>query len=184
MGSAWLPADKDDQFFRRERIDVLRAHHESIGNAQAVHAVGDFDVIDHAAADEGDFAAGRGGDVHDLLDARDRRGEAGDDHFARRRAREFLDARTDVSLRRRVAGALDVGAVAEQREHAFRAVAGEGVQVKRLAVNRSRVHLEIAGVNDDSDRSADGERDAVNRAVRDADEFDLEHADFQLASRE
>ena len=173
-GLGLAAADQHHQFFRRERIDVLRAHHQAVGNAQAVHAVRDLDVIDHAAADESDFAADGGGDVHDLLDARDRRCEAGDDHFARRRAREFLDARADGPLRRRVAGALDVGAVAEQREHAFRAVAREGVQVKRLAVDRRRVHLEIAGVNDDSDRSANGERDAVNRAVRDADELDFE----------
>ena len=183
-GLGLAAADQDNQLFRRKRIDVLRAHHQAVGNAQAVHAVRDLDVVHHAAADERDLAAGRRGDVHDLLDARNRRREAGDDHLARRRAREFLDARADRSLRGRVAGTLDVGAVAEQREHAFLAVARERVQVKRLAVDGRGIHLEIAGVNHDADRSANGQRDAVNRAVRDADEFDLERPDFQLASRE
>ena len=144
----------------------------------------DFDVVHHAAADEGDFAVHAPGDVDDLLNALNRRGEAGENHAARRRAAEFFDARHDGALRRRVARALDVGAVAEKREHAFAAVPRKGVQIERRAVDGRLINLEIAGVNDDADRRANGQRHAVDRAVRDADEFDFERADFHQAPRD
>ena len=124
------------------------------------------------------------GDVHDLLDARNRAGEAGDQHLARRRAAQLLDAVPHGAFRRRVAGPLDIGAVAEERQHALLAVARKGVQVERLAVDRRRVHLEIAGVDDHAHRRADGQRHAVDRAVRDVDELDLERPDLDACVRE
>ena len=181
IGSAWLPLTITTIFSGGKRIDVLRANHQAVRNAQAVHAVGQFHVIDHAAADEGNFPPRSGRDVNDLLDARNRRREAGHDHLARGRARQFLDARANAALGRRVAGPLDIGAVAEQREDAFRAVAREGMQVKRLPVDRRLVHLEIAGVNHDADRSANRQRHAVDGAVRDAYELHFENADFDFA---
>ena len=90
---------------------------------------------------------------------------------------KFFEAHHDGALRRREAGPLDVGAVAEEREHAFLSVAREGVQVERLSVDRRGVHFEIAGVNDDSDGRANRERDAINGAVRDVQIFDLKRAD-------
>ena len=44
------------------------------------------------------------------------------------------------------------------------------------------INLEIAGVNDDAERRADGERDTVNRAVRDGNEFYLVWPDFDAAA--
>ena len=138
----------------------------------------DFDVVDHAAADEGDFAIDARGDVDDLLDAVDAAGEAGEDDAARGGAAEIFEARDDGALGRSEAGALDVGGVAEERENAFVAVAREGVEIEAGAVNGSLVDLEVAGVDDDAERRADGERDAVDGAVRDGDKFDFERIDF------
>src|SRR5437879_13452280 len=104
----------------------------------------DLDVVHHAAADEADHPAHRGGNVHHLLDAVNRGGKAGDEHLARRRATQFLDARPNGALRGRVAWTLDVGAVAEQRQHPLMAVAGKSVQIERLTVAGRVIHRKVA----------------------------------------
>ena len=175
-------AHQDHQFFRRIRRDILRPHHQSVRNAQAVHAMRDLDVVHHAAPDESHLASRGCGNVHDLLDARDRGRKARHDHLARRRSRQFFDAGPHHPLRRRIAGALDVRAVAEQRQDAFRSVPCECVQVKGLAVDRRKIDLEVAGVNYDSHGRANRQCDAINRAVRHADEFNFEGSHFQLPS--
>src|SRR4029077_9931646 len=58
------------------------------------------------------------------------------------------------------------------------------MQVKRLAVGGSHINLEVAGVNYNSHRSADGQRHAINRTMGYADKFDFEWPNFQLASRD
>src|ERR687888_76392 len=59
----------------------------------------------------------------------------------------------------------------------------EAVDVEVFAVDWRLIDLEIAGVDDDADRRADRERDAVGHAVRDADEFDLERPDRHPLAR-
>ena len=181
-GLGLAATDQDDELLGIKRFQVLRADHHAVGNPQTAQAVGNFHVIHHAASDKAHFAAHAGGDVHHLLDARNGRGKARHDHFSRGRAEEFLEARHDGALGRREAGPLDVGAVAEQCENAFLAVARERVQIKRLAVGGRRVHLEIAAVDNHAERRANRQRHAVNRAVRDVDEFDFERAQFHLAA--
>ena len=142
----------------------------------------DFDVVDHAAADERDFAADARGDVDHLLNAVNGRGKARQYHAPRRGAAKFFDARNDSALGGREARALDVGRVAEQRQHAFVAVARESVQIERRAVDGRLINLEIAGVNDDAERRAHRQRDAIDGAVRHGNEFDFERADLDQAA--
>src|ERR1700680_4251007 len=66
-----------------EIANVLWANDHAVGDAQVIHGVRDFDVVDHAAAYEGDFAADAAGDVDDLLDAVDRGRETRNDDAAR-----------------------------------------------------------------------------------------------------
>ncbi len=82
----------------------------------------------------------------------------------------------------REAGALDVGGVGEKGEDTFVAVAGEGVEVEGRATDGRLVDLEIAGVNDDAEGGAHGERDAIDGAVGYGNEFDFEGADFDKAA--
>src|SRR5260370_26783441 len=107
-------AGKDAQALGGEAADVLRANDHAVRDAEILEGVGDLDVVDHAAADEGDFAADTGSDVDDLLDAVDRRGKAGKDDAARGGATKLFDARDDVAFGAGEAGALDVGGVAEE----------------------------------------------------------------------
>ena len=96
---------------------------------------------------------------------------------------DLVEARDDGALAGRVAGALDVGRVLQQRQHAALAVFGEGVQVEGLVVERREIDLEVAGVDDDADGRFNGERDAVHQRVGDADGLDGEGADGELFSR-
>src|SRR5580692_3598091 len=181
-GFGLAAAGENDDALGIEIANVLRANDHAVGDAQVVHGVRDLDVVDHAAANEGDFAADASGDVDDLLDAVNRGSKTGKNDTARSGAAELFDARDNGALGRSEAGALDVGGVAEKGQDAFGAVAGEGVEVEGGAVDRSLVDLEVASVNDDAERSADGEGDAVDGAVRDVDELDFVGADFDEAA--
>ncbi len=112
----------------------------------------------------------------------DGRSEAGKDHAARGGAAKLFDARDDVALGAGEAGTLDIGGVGEEGEDAVVAIAGEGVEVEGSAPDWSLVNLEVAGVNNHSEGSAHGERDAIDRAVRNGNEFDFEGTNFDEAS--
>ena len=92
-------------------------------------------------------------------------------------------ARNDGAFAGRVAGALHVGRVLQQGQHAALAVLGKGVQVEGLVVERREIDLEVAGVDDDADRRIDGQRHAVHQRVGDADRLDGERADGELLLR-
>ncbi len=49
-----------------------------------------------------------------------------------------------------------------------------------MLVQRRKIDLEVAGVNDDAYGSFDGQRDAIDQRVRDADGLDGERADGEL----
>jgi hypothetical protein len=116
--------------------------------------------------------------VDDDLHAVDARGERRDDDHAGRAREDLLERVDDVDLRSGEALAIDVGAVAEQRQHALAAELGEAMEVEELSVERRLVDLEVAGVDEDAERRVDGEPDAVRHAVRDAQELDLEGTDL------
>src|SRR5580704_1137920 len=68
-GFGLAAAGQNDDAFGIEVANVLRAHDHPVGNAQVLHRMRDFDVVDHAAADKGHFAAHASGDINHLLDA-------------------------------------------------------------------------------------------------------------------
>src|SRR5262249_8726315 len=112
----------------------------------------------------------------------DAAGEAGENDAARSRAAEVFEARNDGAFRRSEAWALDVGGIREKSEHAFVSVACKGMKVEAGAVDGCLVDLEVAGVDDDAERRANRERNAVDRAVRNGNKFDLERINFDEAA--
>ena len=108
-------AGENDQALRVKAANVLRANDHPVWNAEIFEGVSDFDIVDHAAADEGDFAANARGNVDDLLDAMDRRSETRKDHAAGSGAAKLFDARDDIALGTSEAGSFDVGGVGEKR---------------------------------------------------------------------
>ena len=115
--------------------------------------------------------------VGEDLHAIDARRERRDDELALRAGEDLLEGVFDVDLRAGVPAPIDVRAVAEHREHAFRAQLREAVQVERLAGERRLIDLEIAGVDQHALRRANDDGHTVGHAVRDADELELKRAD-------
>ena len=94
-------------------------------------------------------------------------------------AKTSSNLRAHGAFARRVALALDVGRILEQRQHAFFAVFGEGMQVEQPVVGGRGIDLEIAGVDDHAQRRVDRQRHAIHQAVRDLDGMDGERPDLE-----
>ena len=52
------------------------------------------------------------------------------------------------------------------------------MQIEGEIIDRRGIHFEVASVDDHAERSADGERDAIDGAVGDVDEFDFVGTDL------
>src|SRR5712692_226550 len=177
-------ARQNDQPLRVKPANVLRPHHYSVGNPQIFQRVRDLHVVDHAPANEGHLTPHALGDVDHLLNAVNRRRKARQNHAPRRRAAQLFDARHNRELRRRKSGALHVGRVAEQREHAFIAIACESMQIEGSTVHGRLINLKVPRVNNHADRCADRQRHAINGAVRDRDELDFVRPNLHEAAGE
>ena len=178
-GLALGAADEHADFFRREILHLAGIDDEAVGNFDVAEIFGDLGGVVHGAADEGDFASVLVGEFDGEIDAVDRRREAGDEEPALGVGENFVELAADGAFAGRVSLALDVGGILKQREHAFFAVFGEGVQVEELVVGGRGIDFEIAGVDDDAERRVDGERDAIDQAVRDVDGMDGEGAGLE-----
>ncbi len=102
----------------------------------------------------------------------DRRREAGDEQPPVGHGKDFFKLAAHGALAGRVAGALDVGGILKQREHAFFAVFGEGVQIEESIVGWRGIDFEVAGVDQHAERRMNRERDAIDQAVRDLNRID------------
>ena len=95
----------------------------------------------------------------------------------------FVELPPHRALAGRVAFALDVGRILEQRQHAGLAVFGEGVQIEQPVVGGRGIDFEVAGMNDHAQRRVDGERHAIHQAVRDLNGIDGEGPDLETLAR-
>src|SRR5438067_8383839 len=106
-----------------------------------------------------------------------RRRKTRDEDAALGAGNDFLELAAHGALAGRVSGALHVGAILKQRQYAFFAVLGEGVQIEEPIVGRCGIYVEIAGVDDDSNRGVNGESDAIHQTVSDLDGMNGERPD-------
>ena len=95
---------------------------------------------------------------------------------------DVFEARPDGAFAFGVAGAVDVGRIGQQQQHAALAVVGERVQIEQLVIGGRRIDLEIAGMDDHAQRRRDGERDAAHDRMRDVDEFDSKRTELRCLS--
>ena len=144
---------------------------------QEAELLRDLRVLVHAAADKRDLAIELRRQIDDDLQPVEARRERRDDDLAFGAGEDLLEGVFDIGFRSGVAAAIDVGAVAEHRQHAFRAELREAVQVEGLAVERRLIDLEVAGVQQHALRRAHDDRHAVGHAVRDAHELQRERSD-------
>ena len=149
---------------------------QTVGNLDVAEVFGNLGGVVHGAADESDLASVLVRQFDGQLDAVNGRREAGNEEPALGVGENFVKLAAHRALARRVALALDVGRILKQGQHALFAVLGEGVQVEKLVVGGRGIDFEIAGVNDHAERSVDGERNAIDQAVRDLNGMDGERA--------
>src|SRR5581483_12159681 len=138
---------------------------EAIGNVNVAEISGNLGGIRHRAAHEGHFAAVIIGEFNCELNAVNRGRKAGDEEALRDAGKNFVELAAYGALAGRVPGALDVGGILKEREDTFFAVFSETMQVKEAIVSGSGINFEIAGMNDDPERSVNGQRDAIYQAV-------------------
>ena len=139
----------------------------------------DLGRLHHGAADQRDLAAVLEGLIDRQLDAMDRRREAGDEQPPLGRGEDLLELGAHRALAGRVAVALDVGRILEQRQHALFAVLGEGVQIEEAVVRGRGIDLEVAGVNQRAHRRVNRQRHAIHQAVRHLDGIDGERPNLE-----
>ena len=114
----------------------------------------------------------------------DRGREAREEDAALGGSEDVVEARDDGLFAGSEAGAVDVGGVLQEAEDVLLAEVGEGLEIEGVAVGRGEIDLEVAGMEDDADGGMDGERDAVDQRMRDADGEDREDAEVEAAAGE
>ena len=178
-GLALRAADEHANFFRRKILHLAGIDDQAVGDFDVAEILGDLGGIVHGAAEERDFAAVLVGELDREIDAVNRRRKAGNEKPPLGVGEYFVELSSYGALAGRVSLALDVGGILEQSQHAVLAVFGEGVQVEKFVVGGRGIDLEIAGVNDDAERRVDGERNAIDQAVRHLDGMNGERSGLE-----
>src|ERR1700722_20218812 len=96
---------------------------------------------------------------------------------------DFVQPRLHYPLTRRVSGPVDVGRILQESQHTAFTVLGKGVQVEGLSIRWRKVNLEVAGMDDYSHRSFNGQGDTVHQAMGHADGLDGESAEMKFLPR-
>ena len=183
VGLPLAPGGEDDLPVAGQPGQGLERHHAPLGDAEVAELRGQADVRLHAPAEQGDLPAEPVGEVEDLLDPVDVGGEGGEDDAARGSAEALGERSADLALGRRRARPVDVRGVGHEAEHPALAQLGEPVVVGALAVDRARVELEVARVDEGPDRRPDPVAEPVDDGVGHADGLDVEGAQLERSPR-
>jgi len=117
------------------------------------------------------------------LDTVNRGREAGDEQLPLGVDENLFELRTNHALAGSVSGSLDVRGILQQGQHALLAVFGEGVEVKQFIIRRREIDLEIAGVDDHTQRRMHRDRDRADDGVGDLDGIDREWTELEAFTR-
>ena len=123
-------------------------------------------IVHHAAARNGHLAAAFHRQINDLLHTVQVAGKGGNDNTALAGLdKQLAHALGHLLLGGGKAGALGVSGIAQQRQHAFFAVARKGIQIGHAACQRGVVHLKVAGLNHHARRAVDGKGHGIGNGV-------------------
>src|SRR5579885_331455 len=147
---------------------------DSIGNVEVSEAVGNFRIIDHAPPYECHLTIRLKGKVNQQLNPVNGAGKAGNKNAVLGSIKNLLQPLVNSALGGRVAGALRVCAVGKQRQNAALAVLGERVEIEQFVVRGRRIHFEVSGVQNHTQRRCDRQHGRTDDAMRDVDELDVE----------
>ena len=157
----------------RELLPPLTLDHDPVGKTEVAQIRGDLSVVDHAAPAEDDPASKTLRQLNDLLEAGDVGREGGDEQSRVTLLKDLFEISPYFALGRGVALTLHVSRVGEEKQDPFLSVGGESLEIEPLVIHGCIVDLEVAGVNDCSERSLDGKGQAVHQAMSDAYPFEL-----------
>ena len=169
----------NDCLFARQRVHLFEIDHHVFGYLHISEHGCDVQDVLHAAPRYGDLAPVFRRNVDYLLETVHIRGEGGDDYALVAAHEELIEARADLTLGRGIAGLFDVCRIAEQRQHSIVAKLAEARDVHHAALYRRDVDLEVAGVDDCSDRGADGERHGIGDTVVHVYKLDRKRAETE-----
>ena len=162
---------------------VARQALERVHAQERRHAVehpalaGDSDDALYRSPKDQDVPAGGEAGLGRGAKAGDVGSEGGHDHPAPRLADQPGKRLGDVTLRRALAFAQDVGRIADERQHALVAERLEARLVGWRADDRRWVDLPVGGVENEAGGSSDRQRRAFGDGMGDRDELDDERAD-------
>ncbi len=168
---------------RRHLHDVLRTQQYAVWNGEQAEVVRRLGGVHHAAAQKGHFTAVFGREVENLLQTMNGGTEAGDHQPARRADEQVLQPRPHRPFAFCIPGTVHVGRIRQQQQHPALAIFGQRVQIEQFIVGGRGIDFEIPGVDDDPERSGDGQRHRAHDGMRDVDELDGERTQFQPCRR-
>ena len=142
-------------------VDLLDRHKQLIGSTHVAQLPGLADHIEHRPTEQANLATVLERQFKNHRHPMNRAGEGGDNHPALGTGDMPVKIWKHRAFRRTESRHLRVGGIAEQTENALVAVMGQPLYIEMFTIHRGVVELEIAGENDGSHRSLDGQRVAV-----------------------
>ncbi len=146
-GLALAAGGDDAHLVLGQGLDVVQVHQHAVGDVHIAQLGGHLHGVLHAAAGDRHLAAIAGGHVDDLLDAVHVGGEGGDDDALLAAPEQGVKGGAHAALAAGIAGALHVGGVGQQGQHALLAQLAQPGQVDHAALDGGGVDLEVAGVD-------------------------------------
>ena len=125
-------------------IDGVHIDEPFVGDMQFSDLHGHTADIDHAASDKAYPPSVADTVVNHHLHAVNVGGKHGDNHAPLGLPEHGIEGLADLELAHRKAGALHVGALAQQRKHTLLTVGSQCLEVHDLPINGRIVHLEVA----------------------------------------
>ena len=162
----------DDDLLWAVVVDLALIDQGIAWDFEIAEVPGNGHVAHHRAADVDHLAAMSDGRVQDLLHAVHMGGETGHDYALPATRQHSLKGRPDISLGCGEAGHLRISRVDHEQVDALFTEPGESAQVSDSAIQRQLIHLEVAGVQDQSGRGSYGNGQRIGNGVVDCNELD------------
>ena len=182
-GLALTAGGDDAHLIVGQALDVVDIHQHPVGDAHITQFHRHLHSVLHAPAGDGDFPPVLGGHGDDLLNAVHIGGEGGDDDAALAPPEQGVEGGAHAALALGKAGALHIGGVAQQGQHALLSQLSQAGEVGHPTLDGGGVDLEIAGVNHRADGGLDGEGHRVGNGVVDMNELHAELAGLDHLAR-
>ena len=157
----------DDRLTGRQILDLAQRHQHTVRDIEVAQLAGHLGILNHRPAGDGDLAAMLRRHIHDLLDARDERGEGRHDHPAWGLPHHLVEGVVQRGLREGVTRPIRVGAVGKQHQHPAAAELGQFGVIGGPAVHRRVIELEVTAVHDQPGRRRDAQAHPVGDGVAD-----------------